>query len=136
MHASFLTAIAALAASAIATPIEPRAVLASWSADQVTTYVAHIIIGAKFHVSAPAGYVAGAPAFDVTCDVDLVIHPGVQTCTFNGVQAAGSKVEALWQTTPDIVVYHTFGSSKATGTSRSVGYNADFILDVTSVGSA
>ncbi|KAF2971596.1 hypothetical protein GQX73_g2008 [Xylaria multiplex] len=136
MRTSILSAIAALAASAIATPIEARDVYAKWSATDVTTYVSHIIIGAKFRISAPAGYVTGAPAFDVTCDVDLVIRRGIQACTFNGEQAEGSKVEAIYSPEPPITVYHTFGSTKATGTSGSLSYNADFALDVTEVGSA
>ncbi|KAI0535462.1 hypothetical protein GGR58DRAFT_442631 [Xylaria digitata] len=136
MRTSVLTTIAALAASAIATPIEARDVYATWSATDVTTYVSHIIIGAKFDLSAPAGYVTGAPAFDVTCDVDLVIHPGVQACTFNGEQAEGSKVEAVFNSNLLVTVSHTFGSTKATGTSGSLSYNADFTVDVTEVGSA
>ncbi|KAI8952960.1 hypothetical protein F4801DRAFT_166473 [Xylaria longipes] len=138
MRTSFLTAIAALAASAVAAPVEAREVYATWSATDVTTQVAHIQVGSKFRLTAPAGYVANAPAFDVTCDVSILDDPAIQACVFNGEQAAGSKVEAEWSITSDapVTVYHTFGSTKASGSSGPLSYNADFTIDVTNVGSA
>ncbi|KAI0908855.1 hypothetical protein F4823DRAFT_563432 [Ustulina deusta] len=51
MRASFLTAIAALAASAVSTPISVGEVYA-------------FINGAKFRLNVPAGYADGAPTFD------------------------------------------------------------------------
>ncbi|RWA14838.1 hypothetical protein EKO27_g318 [Xylaria grammica] len=139
MHTSFLTAAAALAASAIATPIESRDVLATWTATDVSSNVNHFLSGVKFHLTAPAGYVAGAPAFDVNCEVDWILNPGVQPCTANGELADGSKVEASIETSEVVTVYHTFGSQKATGASAPLtdgNLNADFTLDVSGVGSA
>ncbi|KAI0453017.1 hypothetical protein F5B21DRAFT_505743 [Xylaria acuta] len=137
MRTSFLTAIAALAASAVAAPVEAREVYATWSATDVMTHVAHIQVGSKFRLTAPAGYVANAPAFDVTCDVSIIDDPDIQPCTFNGEQAADSKVEAAWSITDTpVTVYHTFGSTKAWGSSGALSFNADFTIDVTNVGSA
>ncbi len=51
MRASFLTAIAALTASAVSTPISVGEVYA-------------FINGAKFRLNVPAGYADGAPTFD------------------------------------------------------------------------
>ncbi|KAI1309227.1 hypothetical protein F5Y03DRAFT_393057 [Xylaria venustula] len=133
MRTSFLSAIAALAASAVSTPIEPREVYATWDATDVTTYVSHIIIGAKFNLNVPAGYIDGAPGFDVVCDVDLVIHPGLQTCTG---APEGSTVQAVYDITPPITVYHTFGSTNVTGQSGDLSYNSDFTLDVTNISTA
>ncbi|KAI1758029.1 hypothetical protein F4782DRAFT_8402 [Xylaria castorea] len=137
MRTSFLTAIAALAASAVAAPVEAREVYATWSAADVTTHVAHIQVGSKFRLTAPAGYISNAPAFDVTCDVSILDNPEIQACTFNSEQAAGSKVEAAWSTTDaPVTVYHTFGFTKAWGSSGALSFNADFTIDVTNVGSA
>ncbi|KAI1353882.1 hypothetical protein F5Y01DRAFT_312476 [Xylaria sp. FL0043] len=130
MRAAFLSAIAALAASAVSTPIEPREVYATWTATEVETYVAHIIIGAKFRLTVPAGYIEGAPGFDVHCDVDLVINPGLQTCTG---APEGSIVQAVYDIEPPITVYHTFGSTNVTAQSGDLSYNADFTLDVTKI---
>ncbi|KAI0428450.1 hypothetical protein F5Y09DRAFT_287385 [Xylaria sp. FL1042] len=130
MRAAFLSAIAALAASAVSTPIEPREVYATWTATEVETYVSHIIIGAAFRLNVPAGYIEGAPGFDVHCDVDLVIHPGLQTCTG---APEGSTVQAVYDITPPITIYHSFGSKNITAQSGDLSYNADFTLDVTKV---
>ncbi|KAI0553171.1 hypothetical protein F4679DRAFT_580841 [Xylaria curta] len=137
MHTSFLTAIAALTTATIAAPLEAREVYATWSATDVTTHVAHIQVGAKFHLTAPAGYINNAPAFDVTCDVSILDDPEIQPCVFNSEQAAGSKVEAAWSTTDaPVTVYHTFGSTKVWGSSGALSFNADFTIDVTNVGGA
>ncbi|KAI1170766.1 hypothetical protein F4777DRAFT_93121 [Nemania sp. FL0916] len=133
MRASILTTAAALASSAIAAPLEARKTYAIWSAKNVTTEVSHIIVGATFNLDVPAGYIAGAPAFNVTCSVDILDQKTVP-CTWNGPQAAGSTVEtAFFVNEVDITVYHTFGSTTATGYSGDLEYNADFTLDVTSV---
>ncbi|TRX92383.1 hypothetical protein FHL15_006769 [Xylaria flabelliformis] len=137
MHTSFLTAIAALATSTVAAPLEAREGYATWSATDVTTHVAHIQIGSKFHLTAPAGYVSDAPAFDVICDVSILDDPEIQPCVFNSEQATGSKVEAAWSTTDaPVTVYHTFGSTKVWGSSGALAFNADFMIDVMNVGSA
>ncbi|KAI1429718.1 hypothetical protein F5Y12DRAFT_709719 [Xylaria sp. FL1777] len=129
MRTSFMTAIAALAASAVSTPIEDRS-LATWTATNVTSLVAHIILGARFTLNVPAGYIDGAPGFNVFCAADLVTHQGLQTCTG---APAGSTVQATFSITPPITVYHTFGSTNVTAESGTLGYNTDFTLDVTKV---
>lgn len=137
MRTSFLAAVAALAASAVTAPVEAREVYGTWSATDVTTKVAHIQVGSKFRLTAPAGYITNAPTFDVTCDVSIFDNPQTQPCTFNGEQAAGSKVEASWSVTDrPVTVYHTFGSTKAWGSSGALSFNADFTIDITNVGSA
>ncbi|KAI0442731.1 hypothetical protein F4803DRAFT_353126 [Xylaria telfairii] len=137
MRTSILAATAALAISAVAAPVEAREVYATWSATDVTTQVAHIQVGSKFRLTAPAGYVSNAPAFDVICDVSIFDNPQIQPCTFNGEQATGSKVEASWSVTDSpVTVYHTFGSTKAWGSSGALSFNADFTIDVTNVGGA
>lgn len=131
MRASIITATAALAASAMAVPVEPRA-SATWQATNVKSQVAHITVGATFDLNVPAGYVSGAPAFSVTCAISILDDAGRIPCTFKGPQAAGSKVEADWYASEHvpITVYHTFGSKTATGTAGIPGYNADFTLAV------
>ncbi|KAI3324432.1 hypothetical protein HD806DRAFT_68631 [Xylariaceae sp. AK1471] len=136
MHASFFPiAIAALAASAAAVPLDTRA-YATWSATDVQTQVAHITIGVHFRITAPAGYIAGAPAFDVNCTPSYIAQFGSKTCTFNGPQAAGSKVEATFDYTAGVTVFHTFDSTVASGNQPDLPYNQNFNIDVTNVASA
>ncbi|KAI1186797.1 hypothetical protein F5B17DRAFT_344821 [Nemania serpens] len=135
MRTSVLTATAALAASAIAAPLEPRTTYATWSATNVKSEVAHITVGASFDLNVPAGYVAGAPAFYVNCDISILDPAGRKACTYKGPQAQGSKVEADWDASSNlpITVWHTFGSKTATGTAGLPAYNTDFTITVTSV---
>ncbi|GAP86757.1 hypothetical protein SAMD00023353_2101280 [Rosellinia necatrix] len=134
MRTSFFASLAALAASAVAAPLEVRETYATWSATEVQTLVAHIIYGVNFRITAPAGYISGAPEFDVSCKVLAFSSPEVQPCTFNGPQADGSKVEAKFSYTgAPVTVYHTFGSTTASGGSGTLSYNTDFTVDVTSV---
>ncbi|KAI1112341.1 hypothetical protein F5Y14DRAFT_274891 [Nemania sp. NC0429] len=135
MRSSILTATAALAATAIASPIVERTVYYNWPATNVQSDVAHILIGAKFDLDAPAGYVAGAPAFSVTCHANLIDPAGRVACVPKGTLAAGSKVEAdYWDGQHGtLTVWHTYGSHTASGVITLSGYNQDFVIPVTSV---
>ncbi|KAI0483701.1 hypothetical protein F4859DRAFT_409707 [Xylaria cf. heliscus] len=136
MRTPLLTTLAALTASTVSSPVRAREVYATWSATDVTTPVAHVLVGAKFNLTAPAGYIANAPAFDVTCGVSIVDDPPIVLCAFNHERAPGSTVEAAWNINDaPVTVYHTFGSTKAWGSSRLLSYDADFTIDVTNVGS-
>jgi hypothetical protein len=136
MHASsFLAVTAALAASVAAVPLDTRA-YATWTATDVQAQVAHITIGYHFRISAPAGYIAGAPAFDVNCTPSFIEQFGSKTCTFNGAQAADSKVEATFDFTAGVTVFHTFGPTVASGNQTNLPYNQNFNIDVTNVASA
>ncbi|KAI0835686.1 hypothetical protein F5Y06DRAFT_124343 [Hypoxylon sp. FL0890] len=97
MFASVFTFVAALAASAAASPVavEARETFATWPA---TNWVEGCSPGGcrgNFNISAPAGYVKGAPAFNVHCH-STYIQGGWTECDAIGDQAAGSYVESLW----------------------------------------
>ncbi|KAI8623946.1 hypothetical protein F5Y19DRAFT_491730 [Xylariaceae sp. FL1651] len=138
MHTSFLTAVTTLAASVAAAPhVARQTVYATWPATNVVDDIAHILVGLSFDITSPAGYVAGAPAFDVACS-NTLLDQGPTACTFNGPQAAGSSVEALYNTNGTVTVTHTFktssgGTTKVWGNSPYLGdsYNEDFAVEAT-----
>lgn len=93
-------ALAAAAASAASIPrrassSEPPLSLADWS---VTNFDHGCSPGgcvATYNLSAPAGYVGGAPGFAVSC-APVYIQGGWRAC-----EPASSGVEAVWETGAD-----------------------------------
>ncbi|KAI0201606.1 hypothetical protein F4808DRAFT_459734 [Astrocystis sublimbata] len=115
MQTSFFTTVAALAVTAAAAPaLQSRETFATWTTSNIQIrWAGHgPINGAQFDISAPAGYIAGAPAFSGTCDVNYGNHEP------NGC-AGAEGVSALFddRVNPGIIVYHNFGNTKAWGNS-------------------
>ncbi|KAK8090667.1 hypothetical protein PG994_000172 [Apiospora phragmitis] len=50
---------------------------------------------ASFNISAPAGYIAAAPAFDVVCH-PIYIQQGWLDCDNVGAGQANSRVQSMW----------------------------------------
>ncbi|KAI1413662.1 hypothetical protein F5Y13DRAFT_189097 [Hypoxylon sp. FL1857] len=97
MLASVFTFVAALAATAAATPaaVEARETYATWPAINWHEGCSPGGCRGQFNISAPAGYVQGAPAFNVHC-YTTYIQQGWTQCVAIGDQAAGSYVESVW----------------------------------------
>lgn len=139
MHACFLTAIAALAASATTAPLDARTAYATWPATEVIDSIAHILVGESFRLTAPAGYIEGAPAFDVHCTTSLGDKVRPAPCIYNGPQANGTKVMAELNINGTVTAYHHFGSQKIWGTSTvrsGPPLHEEFTIPVTYLSSA
>ncbi|KAI4859307.1 hypothetical protein F4820DRAFT_174281 [Hypoxylon rubiginosum] len=97
MLASFITVVSALAASAAALPgaVGGRDVYAKWPAFNFQEGCSPGGCIASFNISAPAGYVAGAPAFNVACH-PIYIQQGWLVCDTISEATAGSSVESMW----------------------------------------
>jgi hypothetical protein len=139
MRAPIFATIAALAASAVASPLATRTVYAAWPATEVQDQIAHILVGEYFRLIAPAGYVAGAPGFDVRCTPTLLDKVRPAPCTYNSEQGQGESVAAEFLTNGTVSVTHAFGSKKAYGVSEVLSglpLNNDFTVDVIYFGAA
>ncbi|CAJ2509745.1 Uu.00g056450.m01.CDS01 [Anthostomella pinea] len=94
MYPSFIAVLTALTATIAAFPHTTRnAALGS-----ATNFIEGCSPGgciASFNITAPAGYVAGAPAYNVVCH-PIYIQQGWLTCDAVGEQAAGSTVQSMW----------------------------------------
>ncbi|KAI0010217.1 hypothetical protein F4779DRAFT_578577 [Xylariaceae sp. FL0662B] len=100
MYASFVTVFSALAATAAALPhagsIEARnKTLAVWPVTEFSEGCSPGGCISSFDIKAPAGYVAGAPAFNVQCH-PIYIQKGWVECDAVGEQPANSYVESMW----------------------------------------
>ncbi|KAI1376856.1 hypothetical protein F4677DRAFT_418260 [Hypoxylon crocopeplum] len=97
MFASVVTVVAALAASAAALPgaVNARETYATWTATNFEEGCSPGGCIASFNISAPAGYVEGAPAFNVACH-PIYIQRGWVECDAISELAAGSSVASLW----------------------------------------
>ncbi|KAI0138588.1 hypothetical protein F4776DRAFT_662959 [Hypoxylon sp. NC0597] len=97
MFASVFTLVAALAASAVAAPaaVEARETYATWPATNWQEGCSPGGCRGTYDISAPAGYVSNAPAFNVHCH-STYIQEGWTKCDAVGEQAEGSYVESMW----------------------------------------
>ncbi|KAI1406087.1 hypothetical protein F4819DRAFT_285606 [Hypoxylon fuscum] len=97
MFASFITVVSALAASVAALPtaVQSREVYATWKATNFQEGCSPGGCIASFNITAPAGYVKDAPAFNVACH-PIYIQQGWLECDTIGEAAAGSSVESMW----------------------------------------
>ncbi|KAI1124533.1 hypothetical protein F5Y10DRAFT_29346 [Nemania abortiva] len=98
---NLLTSFAALAGVATAAPApghKARAIEPWIATDGTALFAGHgILAGAQFDVSAEAGYILDAPAFDVHCPAYYVYNGAASNgtaCTFLGPQPAYSAVYA------------------------------------------
>ncbi|KAL7626515.1 hypothetical protein AAE478_003287 [Parahypoxylon ruwenzoriense] len=89
MYASFITVASALVASVAAETY------ATWPATGFTESCSPGGCIGHFNINAPAGYVQGAPAFDVRCN-PIYIQRGWLKCDPTGDETAGSEVNAMW----------------------------------------
>ncbi|KAI1384773.1 uncharacterized protein F4822DRAFT_373041 [Hypoxylon trugodes] len=92
MLASVITVVAALAASATALP---KQVYASWPATNFDEGCSPGGCIASFNISAPADYVKGAPAFNVSCH-PIYIQQGWVECDVVGENQNGAFVRSMW----------------------------------------
>ncbi|KAH9887423.1 hypothetical protein F4778DRAFT_426075 [Xylariomycetidae sp. FL2044] len=132
MHASLLALVSTLAAGVTALPRSVQAsrqTLASWPA---TNFVEGCSPGgciASFNISAPAGYVEGAPAFDVTCH-PIYIQQGWLDCDVVSGGDGDSVVQSMWTGASEfelikISVAHLFSSSSS-GTRYNASGSVEF----------
>ncbi|TPX17807.1 uncharacterized protein E0L32_002908 [Thyridium curvatum] len=104
MHFSAITALTALVASAAAAPSsndarQAQPIGVNWPVVGFTEGCSPGGCIANYQVSAPAGYLKGAPGFNVTCS-PIYIQKGWVDCVPNGDGSAsaadGSLVQAVW----------------------------------------
>ncbi|KAI1284473.1 hypothetical protein F5Y07DRAFT_4755 [Xylaria sp. FL0933] len=101
MYGKLLASLTTLASVVVAAPAssqEARAT-ATWTAtDGTALFAGHgLLSGASFDISSEAGYIAGAPAFDVHCDAYFVYNGAASNgteCTWKSAQPAFSAVYA------------------------------------------
>ncbi|KAI0427441.1 hypothetical protein F5Y09DRAFT_316270 [Xylaria sp. FL1042] len=130
MYGRLLASLTTLASVAVAAPSsshETRAT-ASWTAtDGTALFAGHgILSGASFDVSAAAGYIAGAPAFNVRCDAYYVYGGATSegtACTWKGAQPAYSSVYAYtdYNTLAVTVLHQWLGADNYRKVSSGVG---------------
>ncbi|KAI2613232.1 hypothetical protein GGR54DRAFT_329631 [Hypoxylon sp. NC1633] len=97
MFTSVIAVISAFAASAAALPgaVGVRDAPATWTATGFEEGCSPGGCIASFNISAPAGYITGAPAFNVECH-PIYIQQGWITCDANDAEATGSSVSSMW----------------------------------------
>ncbi|KAI0181138.1 hypothetical protein GGR52DRAFT_20628 [Hypoxylon sp. FL1284] len=97
MLASFITVTAGLAASVAAWPaaLGGREVLGNWHMLNFQEACSPGGCVATFNISAPTGYVEGAPAFNVSCH-PIYIQRGWMDCDNLASAANGSMVQSMW----------------------------------------
>ncbi|OTA60733.1 hypothetical protein K449DRAFT_435132 [Hypoxylon sp. EC38] len=97
MLASVFTFVAALAASATAAPaaVEARETYATWPATNWQEGCSPGGCRGTYDISAPAGYVDGAPAFNVHCH-STYIQEGWTQCDPVEPQTDNSYVASMW----------------------------------------